>query len=520
MLVSAGPFEIVQPGDTLTFQAALVLGRFFDGMVENAVQAQLTFDGVYVDFDNNLTTGVNGRETPVCAPDLAGQTFPINPDPINPLVPSMECDPDCATGAADPVNCFVTVPNEGCEWINGDCEYELFTAQKTGVDGKETQVHWLIGTAPPPPKMRLVGYEDRTEVLWDNFSETTPDLRLNVIDFESYRVWRADNWQRPFGADISTGPGSNLWMLLSEFDLPKNGIGSDTGLDSIVYTPRIPASAIEFYREWFEAHPFLQAPDIPGFSNTELDTAKALSQGVKYYRYVDPPFIPGGLESTVPCPETGVCPPLVKTVGGKELVVNSRCNQRGVCQEAAPAPHRGAHYFYSVSASDHKVELDVDSGLFTVVGPGLAGDPNSNFIYMNPPTNALQPARADQASEDIFVVPNPATDQSMAAWKLQPNNDDPTGIKVEFHHLPNSRGKVTVYTLSGDMVVELPFDGTNGENYSHGYGGIGVDESFGSLSWDLLSRNGQEITSGVYLFSVEAEQADFKRFVGKFVVIR
>jgi hypothetical protein len=53
--------------------------------------------------------------------------------------------------------------------------------------------------------------------------------------------------------------------------------------------------------------------------------------------------------------------------------------------------------------------------------------------------------------------------------------------------------------------VELPFDGSNGG---------------GSLAWDLLSRNGQEITSGVYLFSVEAEKTEFKRFVGKFVVIR
>ena len=38
-------------GDTLGFQAALVIGQFFEGMVENAVQAQLTYDGVYLDCD-------------------------------------------------------------------------------------------------------------------------------------------------------------------------------------------------------------------------------------------------------------------------------------------------------------------------------------------------------------------------------------------------------------------------------------------------------------------------------------
>jgi hypothetical protein len=40
------------------------------------------------------------------------------------------------------------------------------------------------------------------------------------------------------------------------------------------------------------------------------------------------------------------------------------------------------------------------------------------------------------------------------------------------------------------------------------------------VAWDLVSRNGQDVTSGVYLFSVEADDKNFKRFVGKFVVIR
>ena len=93
----------------------------------------------------------------------------------------------------------------------------------------------------------------------------------------------------------------------------------------------------------------------------------------------------------------------------------------------------------------------------------------------------------------------------MKPWKLEPNNNDPTGTKVEFHHLPQSAGRLTIFTLGGDMVKELTFDGTTGN---------------GSLAWDLVSRNGQDVTSGVYLFSVEADDKNFKRFVGKVVVIR
>jgi hypothetical protein len=38
--------------------------------------------------------------------------------------------------------------------------------------------------------------------------------------------------------------------------------------------------------------------------------------------------------------------------------------------------------------------------------------------------------------------------------------------------------------------------------------------------WDLVSRNGQNVTSGVYLFAVEPDDEKFNRTIGKFVVIR
>jgi hypothetical protein len=507
ILVSAGSFgrrqegaefKLVDPGDTLSFQAALVIGRGFEGMLDNAVQAQLTFDGVYLDCDGDPSTGLDGRETPVCGPEFTGQTLRIDP-----------CDSTCDFAPPSDDKCYVNVPPEGCVYINGDCPLEEQTGIRTGIEGKECLIHWLVSTAPPPPRMRLVASENRVDILWDNFSELSPDLRLNVIDYESYRIWRADNWTRPFGTDVNTGPGSELWMLLAEFDLPRNGIGSDTGLESIRYTPDIPDQAVEFYREWFQAHPFLEPPDLPGFTPDQLDTAKAMAKGARYYRYTDPPFKHGDCVNnpqderdceTVSCPRDGQCPPVQTALGP----VLTRCNARGVCQETSPPPHSGAHYFYSVTATDHKVEFGV-SGELEPVGPGLAGDPNSNFVYLNPPTQALPPERFGQAEEEIYVVPNPATAESMKDWQLQPNNDDPTGVKVEFHHLPQARGKVTVYTLAGDMVVELPFDNSDGND---------------SLAWDLLSRNGQEVTSGVYMFAVEADHPDWQRFVGRFVVIR
>jgi hypothetical protein len=484
MVVSAGPFVSMAAGDTLSFQAALVIGNRFEGMIENAVQAQLTYDGAWLDCDENPSTGVAGRETPLCPPQYQGN-FCVNP-----------CDSCACTPTVE--GCVERVGQE-CLWVNGDCQEEARTGVLTGVDGKECLVHWLIGTAPPPPNMRLVAHENRVEVMWDNRSEVTPDLRLNVRDFESYRVWRADNWTRPLGTDVNIGPSASLWALLAEFDLPNNRVGSDSGLDSIRYKPAVSQQAVEFYREWSRAHPFLAPPVLPGFSEDQIDTAQALARGVRYYRYVDPPFRREGLLGG-PCPANGDCAPLATNRGP----VHTRCNAAGLCQETTPPPHAGAHYFYSVTATDHRLQVNAAGGL-QVAGPGLAGDPSSSFVYLNPPTDALPPERAEEQDTEIYVVPNPATPETMASWTLEPNNDDPTGIKVEFHHLPQSTGRVSIFTLSGDLVKELSFDGSGGN---------------GSIPWDLVSRNGQDVTSGVYLYSVEADDKNFQRFIGRFVVIR
>jgi hypothetical protein len=82
---------------------------------------------------------------------------------------------------------------------------------------------------------------------------------------------------------------------------------------------------------------------------------------------------------------------------------------------------------------------------------------------------------------------------------------DPTGIKVEFRNMPSCRSTVRICTISGDLVAVLSHDGREGS---------------GTLPWDLVSRNGQDVTSGVYLFSVEPEGGGYPRTIGKFVVIR
>jgi hypothetical protein len=89
--------------------------------------------------------------------------------------------------------------------------------------------------------------------------------------------------------------------------------------------------------------------------------------------------------------------------------------------------------------------------------------------------------------------------------QLLPNADDPTGVRIVFANLPATRNTIKIFTEDGDLVQTLDHDGTAG---------------YGQVSWNLVSRNGQEIVSGLYLYAVQSADSRFKDFIGKFVVIR
>ncbi len=101
---------------------------------------------------------------------------------------------------------------------------------------------------------------------------------------------------------------------------------------------------------------------------------------------------------------------------------------------------------------------------------------------------------------DAWVVPNPY--RAHVPWERPPVAGDTFGRHVDFMGLPRAECVVRVYTLAGDLVAELPNDGRDGN---------------GQLRWNLISRNGQDIASGVYLFTVDSA---FGTQRGRFVVIR
>jgi hypothetical protein len=455
MMMAAGPFAELLPGSTLVFQTAFAIGNGMEGMLENASSAQLAFEGAWFDLDGNHATGIGGRETRVDGP--ANGIYVDSCNAANQLP--------------------ISVPRGTTVFINNDCgEEEVFriacnyqaedsSKYRTGVNGQEAQVFWMLGTAPPAPALRVdAASAGGVAIYWDNFSESQPDIKTQKFDFEGYRVYRADNWARPLGSSIANGPGTSLWKMLFEVDV-RNGFGSDTGMDRLRYeplthtfSPAVKHDMIKSIEQYLTEFPAGTPPCPQGVTKEECDTLGAMAawnlglpEGRQYYRYID------------------------------------------------HAVHRGRPYFYAVTATDHAI--DDATGAY---GEGKVGDPASNFIYVEPQTLSQPDYR--YRDENVYVVPNPATKQSMQPWTLSPNNDDPTGIKVEFRNLPSDRGTIRVYTVAGDLVQSLSFDGRTGD---------------GTVKWDLVSRNGQDVASGVYIFSVETDTNDaFQRKIGKFVVVR
>jgi hypothetical protein len=131
------------------------------------------------------------------------------------------------------------------------------------------------------------------------------------------------------------------------------------------------------------------------------------------------------------------------------------------------------------------------------------------------------PAVGENSSSDPIVFPNPY--RVDARWDV--------GQKVRDHYLwftnLPAQCKIRVFTLSGDLLYEANFDGSS----YHGEGVRGIYDpsreldvppptlSGRTFGWNMITREGQAIATGLYLYSVE-ETGGGKRTVGKFLVVK
>jgi hypothetical protein len=367
----------------------------------------------------------------------------------------------------DPEGTTRTVTDDAFTWFDLDCNY------CTGIVGL-AQRHWLAAAPPPAPRMRTTPANQEITIEWDNRSEWTPDPASGQLDFKAYRIWKASNFTRPVG---TSGPSDELWSLLAEFELYDESrplIDSvDTDADGLkdAITKSFPLLLNSQTRERI-------APEniAPEFDPVTGDTI--ITVGDRPYRD----------EHGAPQVAHGIRVPHYP-IGRYKYVDHNVLN--------------GFVYFYSVVGKDSTGQRGVNGERNTLAEQeGRRGATEADGVT----PQAAQGVKADQ----VYVVPNPY--KGHAQWDLSPNAADPTGTHVDFFNMPAGQWTLRIYTLAGDLVQVL-------RNTDLMVNGRPQQETAtdGQASWNLISRNGQDVVSGIYLFSV---QSDLGTSQGRFVLIR
>lgn len=191
----------------------------------------------------------------------------------------------------------------------------------------------------------------------------------------------------------------------------------------------------------------------------------------------------------------------------------------GAVRLSQPAVFDGVPYQYSYKLTGLK---DGFRTFLAVTGYDIG---NSQITSLESGLSALNrvaaiPAPAPgERSGDPVVFPNP--------YRVEARWDE--GLNVRDHYLWFTnlpvRCTVRIYTLSGDLVFEKEFDGATyaGEGTRGVFDpvkGLGRPALSGTtMAWNLITREGQAIATGLYLFSVE-DKANGETKRGRFLVVK
>jgi hypothetical protein len=501
IVLATGPFRSIPPDSSLTVSIAWVmgLGRGPSGaggtLIDNAIRAQQVFDGLYTDLDGNALTGTCGKETCLLN-DQGGRGFTyqipesslcrlrfhsdVNTAPqfgdVTPWDPTTPCElqqrgkyvcqdvidgtiPDGAHCASDDT-LAIQINAPTCTYVDFDCDVN------TGLGGREHLVNW-VATAPLPAPF-YPGENGHGEV--SDFLPNSGSTRTSAWFFPGDRKVTL-KWSN-FAEQVRDAQHGNLKAFLGY------RIYRATGWTRPIGTNAPSRDLWSLLGEW-----------------------RANSKGT-----------PAG-------PLSDLIDPSIAAAAIHDVQVTWDPNQRLVRNDSSYTEidtlfqvgrysfvdtHvlNGFPYFYSIVPLSY---VPGDSAGSDILLQGTPSASNAQVVY---PRGS---SRNDQ--KHVFVVPNPY--KGGAQWDLVPREEDPSGTKVTFMNLPRTRGTIHILTLAGDLVKDIPFDGRPPADLA--YGKDAVTDGQGSVPWNLISRNGQKIVSGIYLFSIET---DLGHDIGRFVIIR
>jgi len=507
------------PASTRNKMANDLFGKY--PALYNAYSAQLAFAGVHEKREGYPTPDFHGRETPRQL-SLGAPTIYLQ-----------DCR-DVEKGQLRPVT------EREPTWFDFDCSYctgvwDYTTGAANPQAGGLFHKAWNAEAPPPNPTLNVASRynfsdnpnrkvvpagDNAITLAWDNLSEVTQDPKSQWFDFRGYKVWKVSDWLRPVG---SAGPSEADWTLLGEFRQFRYELSG------------VPITT----NRYFDPDSNLVCPKV--FIPNYRDTVTGI---------VGPRTVPVCLDigdlwdhqsGQIIKPDTTLeatgpgQPGCIKDSTGRCIVVNGCTVHRGPCETPSNREDRlrypvgtyryvdrevknGFSYFYAVTAFDSTTTL----GRTTELGGRRSAVEAEGVV----------PQTSVGTGKKVWVVPNPYRGYARiadrpSAWDLTPNASDPTGTHIDFLGLPTGKWTIRVYTVSGDLVAQIRSEDavnesvrpaiSDGVTSLPGYNRQQDNSSDGQARWNLISRNGQDIVSGIYLFTVESNEGTQR---GRFVVIR
>lgn len=467
----------------------------------NAFAAQVAFEGKYDETPWIPLPDAHGREYCVKAP--RGQLFSLQGCEERDLAPRLVGDRK--------YECF----DMDCDYCTGAFDYN----KNIGLFHRT----WLAEAPPPSPATNLsvqYNYSDnpdrrfppagdgRVTVAWDNLSETSVDPKSAQFDFRGYRLWKVSNWRRPVGA---AGPGEDEWTLLAEYRLfdyaATNRTTGNCPPESVTAGHCTPADTL---------CPLIYVPQKDAFQRICLTNGDLFDRQSGHVIRPDPSVLCVGW----PDCESAEGWNNGQSTGPKTSRTKYPVGRYRYVDEAVK---NGFMYFYSVTAFDSTGSGDA----ITELGSRRAAVEAEGVV-----PQVQSDARG--MGKNVWVVPNPYRgarfiNDRPSSWDLTPNATDPTGTHIDFFGLPPGRWRIKIFTVSGDLVTEINStdavnesvrgEATDSRGVKHpGYNRQQDTADDGQARWNLISRNGQDVVSGIYLFTVEHGGSVVHR--GKFVIIR
>jgi hypothetical protein len=512
--------------------------------LKNAFDAQVAFEGVWeARVDGVPSTDWHGRETGIRG--VHGAT----------RIPMQDCrDINDFDGR------FRDVIPDQYSWYDFDCNY-CTGVWKYGTyrpdeqwQGGRLHKTWNASAPPPSPTLNTgtnYNYTDnpsrtvaaagdhKVSLAWDNLSQISPDPgeirnNRNVFDFRGWSIYKVSGWTRPVG---SPGPSESEWALVASFTMfdYRDSLGNPIEDNAVGWTG--PGGTGD------RLYPKVLYSD-PENRCLNPNTGQRDSCEVQLHRFDLWDRQSGKIlhpDKTLPCVKwTKADQCYVVAAPGDTCEAN--CGKSvfppnreetlvqypvGIYKFEDTEVKNGFVYFYSVTAFDSictRLRADGSCQEFLITEGRKSAVESEGVVPQ---------AAAKKGKDQVWVVPNPykgyqTITQRPSTWDLTPNATDPTGTHIDFMGLPPGQWTIKIYTVAGDLVQELrssdpvneslrgPVTASDGATYP-GYNRQQDTGNDGQARWNLISRNGQDIVSGVYIFTVDSSEGIQR---GRFVVIR